>query len=1178
MDELVQDIEFINPPTYDYKCPICFELLKDAYQTTCCGNHICSNCTEQLKCTLNAKCPQCRYENFKANEDKFFSRQLLNLEVHCYYHKEGCTWTGELRELEQHVTTNCNKGVIKCKHCNTQYADKTAVEEHLPICGEILIDCPNKCSNSQYKRKDIQHHLETECPLRVIVHSKGNIPYAANKIVQTVPLSFTMTNYMYYLESRDPWFSPPFYTHKQGYKIHLRVDANLYEQGNIFVTAFTTKGEYDHLLQWPLHAEIEVGLFNWRDNTSSYNKTLYLPGDYFCSQMPTEKLAEWGTGIIKFISNNELLYNPDKNTECLQHNCLSFQVKKVIILPNIVPDLPPWAVGNCLCQFTITSFTQVIQRKASFYGPPFYTNLRGYKLIVSTFTFNGLNTTKGTYMSLHAILMKGEYDDTLAWPFSGDVIIEISNWREDKNHQEYTFRFHNGLTSTAINRVLTIDIAQSGCQQSVPYSTLSYNRSTNTEFLRNDCIHIKVKSLDVYSSHNIPKGPSWRHPSHDTQELSYFMLTHFNKRKKHKSPYFSDPFLTHENGYKMQLRVDADHDGYGHIGVYVYLMKGPMDDFLLWPFHGDVVVELLNWREDNGHHSGVIELSSNVSNSAYSRVTTGERGSEAWGKSQFIKHSSLEYNPSKNTQYLQDDCLLFRVKEVIVHSSEFSQKSPKWQNPQTVSPYLEFTVTNFSKRKDLGTTHLSSAFLTHSKGYKLRLEVKPNKKNNDHYVAVYARILKGDNDDNLVWPFQADILVQLLNWRQNANHYNHTISFNERTFDESKSCVTTGDKALNGWGIHQLILCTKLGYNSTTNTEYLQNDCLRFKVKEVVVYSTRHCSKSLIWQNQKPTKFFEFTITQFSHRIRLKNTYFSPPFYTSAQGYKMCLKVNAADEVGTHVAIHGFLMKGEYDDSLSWPFYADIVIDILNWRGDHSHHREILHFSNHTYADVCARVYHDGLAHIGRGNNKVISLSELFPKYPLSTKYLEDDCMRIRIYDVAVYSTPLLNKAPRWQNSSNQSSSWLIEFTMTEFHMRKMYDSEYFSLPFYTHKNGYKMRLEVYPNGCGDGKGTHLSIMARLLKGENDCNLKWPMNIDLTIQLINWYKDDSHFTDVIYFSKAVSGACNQVVGIKKKADSGWGTYKFCAHSILYEATRSIQYIEDDCIRLRVKSAVMQEFS
>ena len=1166
MDEL--EIEFVNPPTYNYKCPICFELLRDAYQTACCGNHICSNCTERLKCTPNVKCPQCRHDNFVANEDKFFSRQLLNVEVHCYYHKNGCTWTGELRGLEQHVTTNCNKGVIKCKHCNSQYADEAAVEEHLPICGEIPIDCPNKCSNSQYKHKDIQHHLETECPLRVIVHSKGSIPYTANKIVQTVPLSFTMTNYMHYLESRDPWFSPPFYTHKQGYKIHLRVDANLNKKGNLSVVAFTTKGEYDHLLEWPLHAEIEVGLFNWRDNTSSHTKTLYLSGDYFCSYRPTEKLAEWGKGIRNFIPNNELLYNPDKNTEYLQHNCLSFQVRRTTIFPNIVPDLPPWAVGSCLCQFTITSFTQFKQRNASFYGPPFYTNLRGYKLIILASTFKDFNTTKGINMFLYVKLMKGEYDDSLAWPFTGDVVVEILNWREDKNHQAYTFSFHKGLPNTSINSVLNIDIAQFGCQQIVPYSALSYNHSTNTEFLGNDCIHIKVKSVDVYSSHSIFKGPSWRLPSHDTQELCHFVLTHFNKHKQHKSPYFSDPFSTHENGYKMQLSVNASHDGHGHIGVYVYLMKGPMDDFLVWPFHGDVVVELLNWRKDNGHHSKVIELSSDVSNSACSRVTTGERGKERWGNLQFIKHSSLEYNPSKNTQYLQDDCLLFRVKEVIVHSSEFSQKSPSWQNSQPISRFFEFTVTNFSKRKDLGTTYISSAFLTHSRGYKLRLEVKANKKNDD-YVAVYARILKGDNDRNLVWPFQADIIVELLNWRQNANHHNCIIAFNEQTPDNFKSCVITEEKSLCAWGKNKLIICSKLNYNSRTNTEYLQNDCLRFKVKDVVVYSTPHCNKSPIWQNQKPTKFFEFTITQFSHRIRLKNTYFSPPFYTSACGYKMCLKVNAAGDVGTHVAIYGFLMKGEYDDSLSWPFCADIIIDILNWRGDYSHHREILHFNNDSCNDVCARIYDDGLTPTGQGNNKVIPLSELLSKYFLSTKYLEDNCMRIRINNIVLYNTPLLNKTPRWQTSSNTSSSWPIEVTVTEFRMRKMYDSVYFSPPFYTHKNGYKMRLEVYPNGYGDGKGTHISIMARLLKGENDSNLKWPMNIDLTIQLINWHKDDSHFMDVIHFSKASSLACYQVMGTKEKAYVPWGIHKFCAHSALYEVTHNVQYIEDNCIRVRV---------
>ena len=100
-------LKIVSPPPYNRNC---FELLKETYQTNCCGNHICSDCIKQLKCTPNIKCPQCRQENFETHEDKFFSCHLLNLEVYCYYHKEGCTWTGR---LEQHIATNVRR--VYCK-------------------------------------------------------------------------------------------------------------------------------------------------------------------------------------------------------------------------------------------------------------------------------------------------------------------------------------------------------------------------------------------------------------------------------------------------------------------------------------------------------------------------------------------------------------------------------------------------------------------------------------------------------------------------------------------------------------------------------------------------------------------------------------------------------------------------------------------------------------------------------------------------------------------------------------------------------------------------------------------------------------------------------------------------------------------------------------------------------
>ena len=1166
-----EEIQFVNPPPYDYTCPVCLQLLKDVYQTTCCGNHVCRECITQLMHKPAVTCPKCRHNNFDAHPDKFFSRQLLNLKVRCHYSKTGCTWTGELHGLEQHLETTCKRGVVACQHCNSQIK---SIEEHLPTCGEIFLACPNKCSNAKSKRKKIQSHLENECPLRVIIPlSRDSIPYAANEIVQTVPLSFTITNSSRYLKSKDPWFSAPFYTHNEGYKLCLEHSYTV-TNGVITVQACVLKGKYDRFLEWPLRAEVEVSLFNWRDNANHFNKTLYLTGDHLCSQMFTEKLPLLGTSNTVFISRNQLLYNSDKNTEYLQHNCLSFRVNKVSILPTPkIPELPPWATEKCVCHFVVTSFAYNKRKAANFYGPPFYTHDRGYKLTFLAF-LNGIHKGKGSHVSLYVAFMKGEHDDILAWPFSGDVCVSMLNWREDKNHQECVFSFRTGITSATSARVVDgRNVAPNifGISQFIAHSALPYNHSTQTEFLRDDCLLLKVKSVIVYSSFGNSKVPSWRHRAQNSQSLCEFTLSQFSLRKQHNNEFYSDAFFSHRNGYKMQLRVDANNKG--HVGVFAFLMKGPNDDNLLWPFCGDIVVELLNWREDGGHYKKII-LSPHVTNTACNRVTDGERGS-GWGKNQFLQHSALEVNYSSNTQYLQDDCLHFRVKEVAVYSTALCKKSPRWRSD---SLYPEFTLTNFSKHLDLGTSYISNVFLTHNQGYKFRLVVAAYRTNVDSCkIAVYANITKGENDHNLVWPLEADFFIQLLNWKGNVYHIGYTISFHERVANKHRSQVTTGEENSDMCGTSKFIPYSFLKYNSTTNTEYLQDDCLRFRVKEVVVYSTPHSRKIPIWQSRSPTKFPEFTITQFSRRILHINVFYSRPVYTSPQGYKMCLKVHAGgygSGKGTHVSIYVYLLKGDHDDTIRWPFTGDVVIEILNWKGDHTHCRKVLQCDDDDADDSRNRVYEaDTLAPKGWGNGRVVPHSILFPRYASDTKYLEDDCMRIRLYDVAVYNTLLLSKTPQWQNWFDTSSSWPLEFTVTGVSKHKLYGTKHISPPFYTHKNGYKMRLQVWPNGTGDGKGTHLSIFACLLKGENDYNLKWPMNINLTMEVVNWRSNNSHIIHKINFQHAPDSVRAQVTGENNVA-SNWGVIKFCTHYTLFSNSRNIQYVQDDCIHVRVRGAII----
>ena len=100
-------------------------------------------------------------------------------------------------------------------------------------------------------------------------------------------------------------------------------------------------------------------------------------------------------------------------------------------------------------------------------------------------------------------------------------------------------------------------------------------------------------------------------------------------------------------------------------------MKGEHDDDLRWPFVGDVIVELLNWREDNEHQTRILEFNSDTDpdGSCSAREETFALTNKPWyGRYDLFSHSSLSYDPSTNTEYLHDDCLQLRVRRVRVYS------------------------------------------------------------------------------------------------------------------------------------------------------------------------------------------------------------------------------------------------------------------------------------------------------------------------------------------------------------------------------------------------------------------------------------------------------------------------------------------------------------------------------
>ena len=116
----------------------------------------------------------------------------------------------------------------------------------------------------------------------------------------------------------------------------------------------------------------------------------------------------------------------------------------------------------------------------------------------------------------------------------------------------------------------------------------------------------------------------------------------------------------------------------------------------------------------------------------------------------------------------------------------------------------------------------------------------------------------------------------------------------------------------------------------------------------------------------------------------------------------------------THISIFLYLMRGDYDNSLRWPFEGDIAVELLNWREDNHHCRgDTITLNRHNDPDgsITGRVINKEYAPAVRGIICFISHSSLLYNPDTNTEYLQDDCLRVRVV-VAVYSTPLLSKTP----------------------------------------------------------------------------------------------------------------------------------------------------------------------
>lgn len=217
-----------------------------------------------------------------------------------------------------------------------------------------------------------------------------------------------------------------------------------------------------------------------------------------------------------------------------------------------------------------------------------------------------------------------------------------------QSHERDQDKFHFQM---AFESTIKLQDTQSQLQQRVGELEKGLQSAINTNELKVDNGE-KIKNLELkletamknVASLVVKNGPT----------VFEFRVTQYLKKRHMNRVCMSRPFYTSTNGYRMVIKIDTNCNLHAHgryVSVLARVIKGSSDRELPWPVTGSVSFVLLNQLEDRNHFGRTYYMSRSENT-----VVGRDRGFF-----DFITQSGLAFDLVKNTQYLKNDTLFFRV-------------------------------------------------------------------------------------------------------------------------------------------------------------------------------------------------------------------------------------------------------------------------------------------------------------------------------------------------------------------------------------------------------------------------------------------------------------------------------------------------------------------------------------
>ena len=120
------------------------------------------------------------------------------------------------------------------------------------------------------------------------------------------------------------------------------------------------------------------------------------------------------------------------------------------------------------------------------------------------------------------------------------------------------------------------------------------------------------------------------------------------------------------------------------------------------------------------------------------------------------------------------------------------------------------------------------------------------------------------------------------------------------------------------------------------------------------------------------------------------------------------------------------------------------------------------------------------------------------------------DLLQQQVQDLAAANTTLSRKVDEQNKTILRLKSDSLDFVWKVTGFREILNESKHennkmlkSVPFYTAKQGYKLRLCIKPNGDQTKRNKYLSVYVLLMKGNYDGMLPWPFRKKVTLTLID---------------------------------------------------------------------------